>query len=263
MAPVNTAGTCSPWAQVGDTCSPCTGYEFDTGELELGIQLATDVLNNLTGWQWPGLCTTTVRPCGYQTRRSCGCMDSRQCGCRRLSQLDLRDEDEGGWPIASVDAVKIDGVTLDPARYRVDDHRWLVYIPDGDSDPRRGWPCCQRIDLPDTEVDTWSVSYTYGAEPPEGGVRAAGILGCQYALACVEDESLLEQCQLPDGVRTVVRQGITLGVPVDLPALWSGGSTGVDAVDSWLGSIRYGKAHRPASFMVPSQSGSGLRHVGT
>lgn len=262
MAPV-IVGTCTPWAETGDTCSPCTGYEFDTTELELGLQLASDVLFNLTGRQWPGLCSTTVRPCGYRRADSCGCLDSRQCGCRRLSELDLRGDDTGGWPIASVEQVKIDGVVLATARYRLDDHRWLVYIPDGDNDPRRGWPCCQRIDLADTEADTWSITYTYGVEPPEGGVREAGVLGCQYALACVDDESLLEQCQLPDGVRTVVRQGITLGVPFDLPALFAGGSTGVNTVDAWLGSIRYGAAHRPVSIMVPSQPASRLRHTST
>lgn len=253
MAAPNTS-TCEPWATVADVCAPCDDYAFDLVQLEDGLQVASDVLFNLTGRQWPGECSTTVRPCGYRRADSCGCMSSRTCGCRRLSELQLPG------PVVSVEQVKIDGEVVPTARYRVDDHRHLVYLPESDSAERQGWPCCQRLDLADTEDDTWSVTYTFGMAPPPGGVRAAAALGCQLALACSPESA--GQCRLPKRVTSITRQGVTLAM-IDPLTLFADGLTGLAEVDLWVQSIILGAKRRRASVWVPGQARHAIRHVGT
>jgi len=252
--PAPNTSTCDPWATMADVCSPCDDYEFDTVVLEDALQVASDVLFNLTGRQWPGECTTEVRPCGYRRPDSCGCLSSTTCGCRRLSELALPG------PVVSVEEVKIDGAVVPTARYRVDDHRWLVYLPESDSAERQGWPCCQRLDLADTEDDTWVVAYTYGMAPPPGGVRAAAALGCQLALACSPET--VNQCRLPKRVTSITRQGVTLAM-IDPLTLFADGLTGLAEVDLWVQSILLGAKRRRASVWVPGQARHAIRHAGT
>lgn len=249
------AGTCSPWAELGDVCSPCNTYEFDTTVLEQAMQAASDVLYNLTGRRWPGECQETLRPCGYGTSRShwCGCNDSRSCGCARLSQIKLP-----GYPVTSVQLVKIDGTPVNSARYRLDDHRMLTYLSESDSAERRGWPCCQRLDRADSEDDTWSVTYTFGSAPPVGGVQAAATLACQLALAC--DPSTVNDCRLPKRVTSITRQGVTLAV-LDPLTLFRDGLTGLADVDLWVQSVLRGDKTRRATVHVPGR-GQTHRRVG-
>lgn len=261
-------GTCSPWAEVGDvTSGPAADYGFDSALLADGIQVASDILFELTRRQWPGECEETVRPCGYGTTlRSlkqdpvsgyvsggwCGCRSSRVCGCSPLSEHRLP-----GYPVRDVVSVKIDGVILDRARYRVDDRRWLVYLPDGDDDPRQGWPCCQRLDLADTEEDTWSITYVYGTAPPSGGVKAAARLGAQLALAWSPGDAS-KSCQLPQRVTTISRAGVSMTV-LDPMTLISEGRTGLADVDLWVSSILKGLANRPATVHIPGEAASHRR----
>jgi len=253
MAAPNTS-TCSPWATVADVGSPCDDYEFDQVLLDDALQIASDVLFDLTGRRWPGECTSTIRPCGYRRPDSCGCLSSRTCGCRRLSELELPGT------VVSVDEVKIDGQVLPEARYRVDDWRWLVYLPESDTADRQGWPCCQRLDLADTEDDTWSVTYTHGTNPPAGGVRAAAVLGCQLALAFQPET--IGACRLPKNVTNVARQGITIALR-DPSALFSEGHTGIQEVDLWVQSTILGAKRRRASVWVPGAARQGIRRVDT
>lgn len=239
--------SCQPWASTGDVCAPCNAYDFDLTVLEDALQMATDVLNNFTGWKWPGECEDTVRPCGPRQPGWCGCRSIRECGCRRLSEIKLPQ-----GPVVEVTEVLIDGEVVDPALYRIDDERWLVYLPEDEFAERQGWPCCQRIDLDSTELDTWEVTYVYGANPPVGGVKAAATLGCHLALACSEDPDLVAECELPERITSVVRQGLSMAVldPLDL---FDKGKTGITSVDLWVSSVLYGIRHRQAAVFVPGR----------
>ena len=106
--------------------------------------------------------------------------------------------------VREVSEVKIDGVVIDPSEYRVDKEKYLVRLADADGN-HQAWPGCQRLDLADTEADTFSVTYTYGQEPPLLGLEAAAELACQLAAAIGGGE-----CLLPAGVTKVTRQGITI-----------------------------------------------------
>jgi hypothetical protein len=115
------------------------------------------------------------------------------------------------------------------------------------------------LDYADTEEDTWSVTYTFGQDPPLGGVKAAASLGCQLALGWQPET--VDQCRLPQRVTSYARQGVTLAV-VDPLTLFADGLTGLTDVDLWVQSIMLGAARRRASVFVPGQPKHGIRRPG-
>lgn len=259
--------TCAPWATVADVCAPCNEYGFDPDLLDRSLQMATDVLFNFTGRQWPGLCSELVRPCrpdgvscfgpsfaagqlgldAYATSNGepiSGWSSGQNCGCGILYQVTLP-----GYPVVSVDLVLVDGDVVPPSNYRVDDQRRLVGVRRADGSLQT-WPVCQRMDLADDEPRTWSVTYTYGAEPPIGGVIAAASLACQLALSCNPDAVTAGKCRLPKRVTSITRQGMTLAV-IDPLTLFRDGLTGLSEVDLWVQSEMRGNATRRASVFDP------------
>jgi len=252
------ASTCAPWATEADVCAPCDTYEFDPVLLETGLQIASDVLFNLTGRRWPGICTDLVRPAGV-----CGCdghmgpwlppgIAGGGCPCGGVSEVVLP-----GYPVVSIIEVLIDGVAVDPARYRVDNRRRLVWQPEiTATGGRSGWPCCPRLDVAADEDGTWSVEYEYGQDPPAAGIQYAGVLGCQLALAC--SPATIGQCRLPKRVTSITRQGVSLAV-LDPLTLFLDGLTGLSEVDLWVQSIRLGDARRRATAWVPGRPGRARR----
>lgn len=231
-------GTCEAWATSDDVCAPCT---VDTADLESWMQVASDLLFELSGQRFPGHCTDTVRPCAqtchddpppryddlgasfsWSWYGSCGCR-SQSCGCSTLSELTL-----SGWPLVSVEEVLIDGAIVDPSEYRVDDWGRLVRLR-GTEDTVQHWPSCQQLDLPVTEADTFQISFTYGQRPPAAGVAAAASLGCQLALACAGSGD----CRLPQRVQSITRQGVSM-VLLDPFTFFDDGRTGLYDVDLFL-----------------------------
>lgn len=248
---------CAPWATVDQVkdgpaaCASCS--DVDDALLEQMLMVASDLLFELTGHLFSGECDATVRPCarriaddgpsrGVTTRSTasgmavsmgCGCGSPRSCGCSRLSEITL-----GGWPVTEVTEVLVDGAILDPSRYRIDDSRFLVRLPDADGS-RPGWPCCQDMALDSTEPDTFEVSFKYGQVPPPAGVIAVSALACELALACTPGG----ECKLPSGIRSQVRQGVATEylTPSDL---LDNGVVGIREVDLFLQA--YGPKQRKA-----------------
>lgn len=244
--PAPSAGrTCGGWVTVEQVRSCCTSLpasgDFSDEAVQDAIDVATDLLYTLSGAQFVGVCAKTIRPCA----RDC-CFDNwawgtwvsfsswpnpsdpsswppRQCGCGCLPKVDL-----GYFPIRSVTQVKIDGEIVDPATYRLDEQRYLVRLA-STSDPTSGigWPHCQRLDLPDTEPDTWSVTFEYGQPAPPAGVNAAKKLACEIAKACAGIA-----CELPGRVTNAVRQGVSFTL-MD-PSMLDNGLTGLYEVDLFL-----------------------------
>ena len=244
---------CAPWGNLDDfnrLCDPVV----DASEAQVLAKLgeASDLLYLLTKRRWPGACEDSVRPCGIRssgawvdrggnmTRAWCGCNRPRTCGCRRLSEIKL----PGRLPIV-VSEVKVDGDVVPEDRYRVDDGRWLVLLPQ-EGDDLRGWPCCQDLSLPDTEEGTFSVAFTAGSGPPAGGVSAACNLARELLLACSGTSG---ECRLPDRVQRITRQGIA----IDLD-LFEEGRTGLREVDLWVTTVLVGDKRRGAAVLVPGRS---------
>ena len=151
----------------------------------------------------------------------------------------------------SIDEVLVDGDVLDPACYRVDDHRWLVRLPDVGETARRSWPCCQRVDLPDSEPDTWSVAFTWGAAPPPSGVSAAAAFACELVRARTGDD-----CSLPPEIVQVVQQGLTYSLPEPDQ---TGRSKLPLAVKWFLDAVNPLGVRRPASVWSPDLGAPAVR----
>lgn len=265
---------CSPWTTANEvqTCAPCADV-LDATLADM-IDVASDVLFALSGYRFPGECEDTVRPCGGRpgndgpirqvegdivpTRSTatgiqvgCGCSSPRACGCGGVSEITL-----GGWPVIEVTQVKLDGVVLDLARYRVDDYRYLVRLPDADGS-HQSWPCCQEIDLPSTEDNTFEVSFTYGQAPPASGVLAAKVLACELALACTGGDG----CRLPKRVTSIVRQGIAMTV-IDPFEFLTDGLTGLYEVDLFLGTHGAARTKRMPAAVVNPDIHRAIRRTG-
>jgi hypothetical protein len=128
-----------------------------------------------------------------------------------------------GYPVRQITEVKIDGAVLDPDEYGLYRWRWLVRKNDG------VWPRCQNLSLDDTEEGTWSVTYTYGQDPPIAGQLAAMELACELYKACGGGD-----CALPKGVTRVIRQGVVIEKLAFAAwglqqGIWKTGLTRVDA----------------------------------
>lgn len=117
---------------------------------------------------------------------------------------------------------------MDPATYRVDNYRYLVRVDGGD------WPVCQNmVSNPDTDTDTFEVTYNIGTAVPAGGQMAAGVLACQMAKAACGGAG----CVLPQRLQTITRQGVTMTLLDSYNSLYENGTTGIFIVDSWVSSI--------------------------
>lgn len=228
---------------------------------------ASEVLWELSGRRYSGVCTDTVRPCPkgspllpagsfpngfvpYGWNESwgwwrggawCGCGEGPSCGgcCGLPSQIRV-----GARPLLpNTITVDIDGSPLASTAWQVVDGVWLVRV-DGES-----WPCCQDMSVPAGSPGTWEVTYSYGRQPPITGVRAADALARELALECVGSAA----CRLPRRLSTVTRQGSTMTF-LDPMEFLASGTTGITAVDLFLSSERYGRAHRPSTIVDPERA---------
>jgi hypothetical protein len=120
--------------------------------------------------------------------------------------------------------VRIDGVAVDSADWRVVNEMWLKRIS-------QAWPG-QNLSVADGETGTWSVDMQYGAVPPILGVLAAKSLACWLAAT-----DPANQCRLPAHVRSLSRQGINQ----QFDAKISGGFALAD-VSLFLQSVPLGSA---------------------
>jgi hypothetical protein len=207
------------------------------------VQAAAAILKRLSGGQF-NLCPITIRPCrrtcpperyrylgdpiglpwipamldGKIYNLTCGvCRD--ECGCGPLQEIILD-------PFArAIIQVKVDGNVLPSTAYRVDDYRKLVRLDGGE------WPDCQYLDRPDTEPETWSVSYWTGNEPDFGASFALTDLAVEWWKACQG-----KPCALGENVKAVTRQGITYDMDTVYESIREG-RTGIKRVDLWLYSV--------------------------
>lgn len=249
------------WITGADVAECCAGANAgsDTSVFDSAAAAANDVLFILSGRQFPGL----QGPVKVRPPSSCGCWsgpiwttgggaawidngwwwNGRRLGrCNGLSAVTL-----SGYPVREIIAVKIDGSFLTSNEYRLDQAKDLVRMRDVTQPNRKlCWPGCQILDLPDTESGTWSVSYTWGADPPWQAIDAAKELACEIYKACNDDDT----CQLPSGVTKVVRQGVEFQRSILASALASG-AVGLPMCDLFLGTYNPDKLPRRSAIYSP------------
>lgn len=235
---------CSAWTTRAAVAACCTGFsDASTDAQDAAIRAATEILYKVSNDLYPGECDSGyVRPCnqgcgcwgawsigldfGWDPGRARWACDTHVCGCAPLSEVVL-----AGVPIREITEVLIDGVPLDADEYALMEPNRLVRMRDADEpNVRLVWPGCQIMDLPETEEGTFAISYTFGADPPQAGRSAAAALACEIWKACAERE-----CALPEGVTRVVRQGVTMEAANMAAAALKNGTTGIVAIDSFVG----------------------------
>ncbi len=253
------AGPCSPWITGDDVADCCSVETTDTVIFDLVAGQASDLLFEISGRLYAGECgPRTVRPecdscyCGYQVL-SRGYVigpwdygyplqlcDSCLVACEpSLVKL-------AGVPVREITEVKIGGDVVDPSEYRLFNERYLQRL----NSVR--WPWAQNLTLPDTEANTFSVTYTYGADPPALGIAAAASIACELYKACTAGAG---ECRLPTGVTRIVRQGVT----IDRLAFTSWGfregrwATGLPLVDAFLATVNPSGLQRRPTFWAPGK----------
>lgn len=266
-------GPCSSWidgCDVAEQGPPIEGIGDDTWKLDDVAYDASSLLYAASGRQYPGVCENTFRPCtpacswsGYATWGTpfywtysyfgwgwgWGWQDQGglSCGCQPESVVRL-----SGYPVREIVEVKIGGDVLpefDPGsgarNWRLDDRRTLVRmnIP-GHPTNVQAWPSCQDLSLDDDQPGTFSVRYTYGADPPSLGRAAAIQLARELWFAMNGGK-----CNLPQKTTKVVRNGITLERIVPLAKMLREGATGLTLVDMFMAKANpIGMIRRPAIY---------------
>lgn len=249
----STGGVCTPWVDAATVSArpDMTDVTVDSDVLDAACLDASILLYGLSGRQFPGECTATVRPHGGHY------------GCRHPSHLaawsavDSITAATNGWggpcgdggidlglyPVRSVTTVKVNGATLASSAYRVDDQRWLVV--------RIGlgfWPLDQDLNQPDTAANTFSVALTHGADPPPPGVSAASTLSAELAKA----RSGLPN-NLPRRITNLTRQQVSVTV-ADPSVYLDKGLTGIYDVDLFLRTYNpHGQRARPLVWSPETQ----------
>lgn len=205
---------CTPWI-TGDEVADCCSVEVSSGAVfDLAAEQASDLLFELSGRLFPGECgPKTVRPpcdscyCGYQVLSRGHVVGPWDYGYPYTNLCDYclvacspSRVKLSGYPVREITEVKIDGDVLAASEYTLWKHRYVTRLNDG------RWPWGQDLTLADTEDNTFSVTYNYGADPPELGAAAAAQLACEFYKECAG----IADCALPKGVTRVSRQGIVI-----------------------------------------------------
>lgn len=241
--------TACAWTIPDPLCCQCWD-SADPRMKEQAIRWATTVMHARTGRQF-GPCEITVRPCMKTACNGLGSWTGAwwngslwtpyifngtwfNCFCGDICCCEPRCQVQLAGPVVSITQVRIGGVVVDPATYRVDDLQWLV---------REGgecWPSCPNMDNPSGGTDVWEVTYLRGRTVPQDVLDAAALLACEYVKFCQGDSS----CRLSSRVTALVRQDVSMQF-VSPDSLLSMGLTGISTVDDIIVS------YNPAGLKYP------------
>lgn len=247
--------------------------DLDVSRRDAALEFAKEFLWRWTGEQF-GLCLDTIRPCqeGFSTvphrvsnsydfavvrpphrgawisvevgGESCAVMCGScygDCACIDYPGLRL--------PALVHEVVKVveDGVELPTESWQF--RGGVLYRLDGLT-----WRTHQDLLKPATEPGTWEITVKFGTPVPPGGRVALAVLAEQIARAMMGANG----CNLPQRLRSVTREGVTMTAYDSFEDLSRGG-TGLWLVDSWVASIN--KTVRPSAVFSPDycRPGGGFR----
>lgn len=234
--------TCS-W-EIDPGCLDDTWDSYTPELRERAVMLATSALQTLT-YNRVGTCPITIRPC---PPAQCGCggwapvlvdggwYNCSTCGasrCAPLSEVDLPG------PVGYIESVRINGVEQDLMSddWRLDSGHLLVWQGAGPSPI----PAVQNLNRPDTEVGTWSITYSRSYPVGPDARLAVGELAKEFAKAC----SPRGKCSLPRGVTNVTRSGVSFTIEA---GMFPGGLTGNSIADQFI--LKWAPAGAPTATAV-------------
>lgn len=260
-AQVPRTGPCSPWTdydevQARGTLPTLAGEVGIEEAVAQAIEAASDVLYQLGGRRWPGVCDATVqvqnlnpwalplpeggsvgwRDPAYWAGGGYWAPGGMMAGFYWREQgaiLTLPG------PILSIKQIRLAGVVLDASAYRIVDWSEIVRVDGG------VWPVMGLITdaTPAIEID-----YTFGQAPPQIGRMAAASLARELVLAFTGDDA----CRLDRRVKAIIREGITEEMGLGLPGISESlrdGNTGIPEVDLFVHTHNPSHLKRPARLL--------------
>lgn len=163
---------CSRLASVEDfNAVGCDCCLSDVDVIEDKLDYASDVLYVLSDGAVFGECQATLRP-----MRDCGCLGgySGYGYCCHQDKIPLRLD------ATEIVSIKIDGLTLDPASYRLHGDGTVTKVSTSDRPPTP-WPYWQHLWKPDTADHTFSITYKFGMREP----YPAWVVDAAVEIACL------------------------------------------------------------------------------
>lgn len=204
---------------------------YDEDVQESALMLATSSLQTLTNGR-VGSCPITIRPC-ISPRPRCGCDWNPHIyngvwvnGCSHRSKCAPTSEYEIPGPVGYISSMLINGEVVDlwSGDWRLDNGNTLVWQGEGTS------PLLDSQDLnkPDTESDTWSITYSKSYPVSKDARMAVAALAIEFARLCGKTT---KKCKLPKNVRNVTRLGVSFTIEA---GLWPGGLTSIETADAFI-----------------------------
>lgn len=228
------------------------------------LRLAAYTVYALTGRQF-GTVTLTLRPCDapllpplYQTYpvnlinpwgtdegntyyplyiqngvwHNAGCRGINCCGATCEVQLPRT---------VSITSVTVDGATVTPSAYRIDNGSLLVRT-DGAC-----WPQCQDYDA-NSGTGVFAVTGVFGRVVPQEALDAASLLACEIGKSIAG-----QPCRLPQRMQSLSRQGVTVQFP-GVNSYLDRGLTGLNEVDQLIVQFNPGRLAQAPQVLSMDQS---------
>lgn len=256
-------GPCSAWTDYDEVLARGS---FPAGTVDeqvyQAIDAASDMCFQMGGRRWPGVCDATVQVHNSGT----GLIPWPEGGV-----VSMRPSHWWGWwapagteasfscadgrtlslpgPVLSISAIRVDGVTLDPAAYTIVDWTEVIRL---DGQPWPSWGSMFDT-TPHLEID-----YSYGQAPPQMGRIAAAALARELVLALAGSDA----CRLDRRVTSIVREGVSEDMALGLPGIAESlrdGQTGIPEVDLFVHAHNPHGLRRPARFLGLGTSGVSRR----
>lgn len=246
MAEFTDLYACVPYVTPAELLTCCSaaadaGLGPDSPQVLDAIEDASLILYYLTGRQFGGTCQKTVRPC-------IPCMDCAcTCGSCKPNQVNI-----GLWPVTDLISARMGGETVTgadlAALFHIDEYKYLVRN-DGDSLPHGGSPYALSGGVHDTDLGNdrfvFEITVEYGMPVPRLLTRATRALASELVARCLDQE-----CKLPQNVKSISRQGISMEL-VSADDLLVKGRTGIYEVDLAI------QVFNPSNLQSPSFVWSG------
>jgi hypothetical protein len=179
---------CHPFVDRTDISCDCDAFSDE--EIEELIDQASDLVAVLTGGKIAGQCTQTVRPVGDH---ACSPFAERPIRSHNSKQILLPG------PNPTVTQIKIDGTVLASSEYVMVDDVYLTRV-------HGVWPSNKNPLLPDTDDNTFSVTFTVGFLPALAKMAVKELV-CDWVKS---DVRLGFNRALPHGARSANIAGVNI-----------------------------------------------------
>lgn len=227
----------TPWITAAETAFPESPYA------QTAVEYATFVLYKLTAEKYPGISRTTEsyvaesRGSSHADPVSTGALHNIQrigvpTSIQYPQRLYLR-----GTPAHEVFSVHYGETLLDDSEYILFNKRFLK-LSNG---AIWNYACDQR---------GITVDYSYGMLPPQAGILAATTLANEL-LILMGEGSDMNQCRIPERVRSVSREGISFDM-IDPQEFMDDGRTGIWEIDLFIRTANPSRAKKQPRLLSAS-----------